>query len=74
MEFGETFEECARREVREECGIAIENVSLRGTVNTIDRDRGYHGVVLIMAADAKSVGCVCRGSKGDRPCLSPGAN
>ena len=58
LEFGETFEECARREVREECGIAIENVSLRGTFNTIDRDRGYHGVVLIMAADAKSVGCV----------------
>lgn len=36
LEYGESFETCARREVREECGIEIEQVSFLFLANILD--------------------------------------
>ena len=49
VEFGETFEECAQREVREETGIEIKNIRVIGLSNLIWSDRQYADVAV--AAD-----------------------
>lgn len=33
MEYGESFEECAKREIREECGIEIKNITFMCVAN-----------------------------------------
>ena len=53
LEFGETFEECAVRETREETGIEIENIRLI-TVSNLLIWEGKHYVDIGMAADWKS--------------------
>lgn len=41
QEFGETFFDCAAREVREETGIAVENLELFSAADDIARDRHF---------------------------------
>lgn len=50
MEYGETFEECASREVLEECGVTIkpEDIKYIGTMNIMQLDVGYHNVGVYM--------------------------
>jgi len=51
LEYGESFEGCARREVREETGLEIENIR-RGTfTNDLFQQEGRHYVTLFMLAD-----------------------
>ncbi|KAL2622910.1 hypothetical protein R1flu_003115 [Riccia fluitans] len=53
LEFGETFEECACREVEEETGLLIQNVRLVTVSNTIMLHdlRPVHYVTVFMKAD-----------------------
>ncbi len=54
MEFGETFEETARREVQEELGVDIENIKVLGVTNNLFPAENKHTVSIIMAATIKS--------------------
>ncbi|TAL50512.1 NUDIX domain-containing protein [Patescibacteria group bacterium] len=54
LEFGETWEECARRETREEVGIEIQNIRLAGVVNNYQPDWGTHYITIFMRADYAS--------------------
>lgn len=54
LEFGETWEECARREVREESGMEIQNVRLMTVTEDLYEDIGKHYITLDIVADWKS--------------------
>ena len=51
LEFGETVEACARREVGEEAGIKIRNIAPRGYTNDVFIDAGKHYVTLFVSSD-----------------------
>lgn len=51
IEFGETFEECARRETLEECGLKIKNIQFLTITNDFFKESGKHYVTIIMRAD-----------------------
>ncbi len=50
LEYGESFEECAIREAREEAGIEISELQFIGVRNDIFRDEKKHSVTLSMRA------------------------
>ena len=54
LEFGETVEACARREVGEEAGIAIRNISPCGYTNDVFIDADKHYVTLFVSSDYDS--------------------
>jgi len=51
LEFGESFEACARREVSEETGLEIENIRHGPFTNDLFTAEGKHYVTLFMIAD-----------------------
>lgn len=51
LDFGETPENCAIREVREETGLTIENARLGGVTNDIFLSEQKHYVTLFIIAD-----------------------
>lgn len=51
LEFGETVEECARREVAEEAGITIRNIVPRGFTNDVFIDAEKHYVTLFVSSE-----------------------
>lgn len=51
LEYGESWEECARRETLEEAGIEITNVRFAAAVNDIYPDEQLHYVTIFMRAD-----------------------
>jgi 8-oxo-dGTP diphosphatase len=53
LEFGETWEECAQREVKEETGLSVKNLRFVGLTNDIF-DESKHYVTIAMFADWKS--------------------
>ena len=53
LEYGESFEECAAREVLEETGIEIENVQFLTAVETLFEADKRHYVTIFMKAYAK---------------------
>ncbi len=53
LEFGETLEVCARREVLEETGLHIDIVRQGPTTNNIFPD-GVHSITIFMAAECGS--------------------
>ena len=42
LEFGETWAECASREVLEECGFALQGIRQAGVINCMRPHQGYH--------------------------------
>jgi 8-oxo-dGTP diphosphatase len=53
LEFGESFEECAKREVLEETGVNIKNIKFLSVAN-IFKDENRQDVVINLVADWKS--------------------
>lgn len=51
LEFKESWEECARREVAEEAGITIKNIRFGTVSNEIFEQENKHYITLIMVAD-----------------------
>lgn len=51
LEFGESFEECARRETSEECGLEINNIKFLDVTNDIHLFENKHYVTVVMKAD-----------------------
>ena len=51
LEFGESFEDTARRETREETSLEITNVCLAGITNDIFDEEGKHYVTIWMMSD-----------------------
>jgi 8-oxo-dGTP diphosphatase len=54
LEFGETVEACARREVGEEAGITIRNILPSGYTNDVFIDADKHYVTLFVSSDYDS--------------------
>ena len=51
LELGETWEECAKREVLEETGLEVTNLRFLGVTNDIYKEDGKHHVTIAMLAD-----------------------
>lgn len=51
LEFGESFEEGAKRETLEEAGIKIKNIRVGGTTNDIFEKEKKHYVTIALIAD-----------------------
>jgi 8-oxo-dGTP diphosphatase len=51
LEFGESWEECAAREVKEETGLSITNISFARITNDIFEDENKHYVTIYMRSD-----------------------
>ena len=50
LEWGETFEECAKREVREETGIELIRCEFLSAANGLALDEDHHYVMIYMLA------------------------
>jgi 8-oxo-dGTP diphosphatase len=51
LEFGESWEECSRREVREEVGIEIKNLRFGTITNDIFKNEQKHYITISMISD-----------------------
>lgn len=51
LEFGESIEDCARREVMEETGMKIRNIRFLGLTNDIFEAENKHYITISMKAD-----------------------
>ncbi len=54
LEYGETFESCAKREVQEETGLKISNIRRGPYTNDIFEKESLHYITLYMLADYES--------------------
>lgn len=51
LEFGETFEECAIREVKEETGLDITNIRFVAATNNIFSNENKHSITIWLDSD-----------------------
>jgi len=65
VEFGEQLEECAAREVLEETGLVLEQLSVATTVNCIREEHDYHYVVPFVTGQARR-GAVVKNLEPDK--------
>jgi 8-oxo-dGTP diphosphatase len=54
LEFGESIEECASREVREEAGLVVHHVALGPYTNDVFPSEGKHYVTLFVIAGCQT--------------------
>lgn len=54
LEFGESWEDCARRETMEEIGVDIDHVRLGSVTNDIFTSESKHYITIFMLADIAS--------------------
>ena len=54
LEYGESFEQCAAREVMEESGMEISNIRIAGVTNDMFATHNKHFVTIWLMADWKS--------------------
>lgn len=54
MEFGESFEDTAHREIAEEVGIKISNLRFGAVTNNVFKDEKVHSITIWMLSDYKS--------------------
>jgi 8-oxo-dGTP diphosphatase len=54
LEYGESIEECAKREVLEEAGVKIKNVRFLVVTNDVFREEGKHYVTVWVFSDWQS--------------------
>ncbi len=54
LEFGETIEDCARREVKEESGIEIKNIKIATVTNDIHKNEGKHYITIFVTSEYAS--------------------
>ncbi|MCL2586698.1 MAG: NUDIX hydrolase [Firmicutes bacterium] len=54
LEYGENFEECAKREAMEEAGITLKNISVAGVTNDLFESIGRHYVTISLTAQLDS--------------------
>ena len=54
LEFGESWEECARREAEEETGVQIKNVRFFTATNDFFKEEQKHYITIFMVADWES--------------------
>ncbi len=54
LEFGESWEECAKREVLEETSLTLKNVHFGTVTNDIFEKEGKHYITLFMLAEIES--------------------
>jgi 8-oxo-dGTP diphosphatase len=54
MEFSESFEDTAKREVMEEVGLKIKNVRVAGVNNSYFKEEGVHSVTIWVMSDYMS--------------------
>jgi 8-oxo-dGTP diphosphatase len=54
LEPGESFERCCKREVLEETGLTINNISPVVFTNDVFRDEGFHYITLFFKGDCES--------------------
>ncbi len=54
LEYGESFEDCAKRETEEETGVQIKNVRFGTLTNDIFEKEGKHYITIYMVADYAS--------------------
>lgn len=52
LDFGESPEECAIREVKEECGMVIQNPKFVTITNDLFRERNIHYITLFLRAES----------------------
>ena len=51
LEFGESFEACAKRESKEEFGVDIKNVTFAALTNDIYKEEGKHFATIFMKSE-----------------------
>lgn len=54
LEYGESWEDCAKREVAEEVGIAIRNVQFAAVTNDIFQKEEKHYITIFVTCDYES--------------------
>ncbi len=53
LEFGESWAECAEREVKEETGLAVRKMRVGTVINSVERETNYHYLVVFMVCEAE---------------------
>jgi 8-oxo-dGTP diphosphatase len=54
LEFGESWEACAAREVREETGLELDSLGFAAVTNDVFVDEGKHYITVFMQGQARS--------------------
>ena len=65
LDFGESPEDCAARETREETGVRVTNVDFVAVTNDLCADTGKHYVTLWMRADAAAEAAAAAGDPAE---------